>query len=212
MSLRVIGAGWPRTGTTSLKVALETLLPGNCHHMYDLFADIGQVEVWERALEGDLSGVHKVMSRYVACLDWPASFFWRELLDANPSAIVLLSVRDPQDWWKSMCSTIVPLSDGTHHPAGDDNRRYIPMITTLMQRAIDAPDWTHVDQVLARYERSNAEVRAECPPQRLIEWTPGDGWEPICAGLGIPEPDRPYPWVNTANQFNQMASSIFGTI
>ena len=79
MSLRVIGAGWPRTGTTSLKVALEMLLSSRCYHMYDLFADPEQIGIWERALEDDMSGVHRVMSGYGAALDWPASFFWRQL-------------------------------------------------------------------------------------------------------------------------------------
>src|SRR5579859_7886085 len=207
MSLRVIGAGWPRTGTTSLKVALETLLNGRCYHMYDLLADVAQVEVWERALDGDFSGVHKVTNGYVATLDWPASFFWRELLEANPDAVILLSARNPRDWWKSMQSTILPLSDGTHAPVGD-NGKYVPMMIKLMQRATGAPDWGHADQVLAGYQRNIDEVRAECPPERLAQWAPGDGWGAICGPLGVPEPARPFPWTNTASQFNERVNSI----
>ncbi len=209
MTLRVIGAGWPRTGTTSLKLALERLLRGRCYHMYDLFADPGQIEVWERALGGDMSGVHQVMSGCTAALDWPASFFWRELLAANPEASVLLSVREPGAWWRSMSATIVPVSEDGRDLIGDTGR-YRPMMTTLMRRATRAPDWSYADTVLASYARNTAEVRAECPPGRLVEWSPGDGWGPLCAALGMPEPDRPFPWVNTAGQFTERMLHVFG--
>jgi hypothetical protein len=209
MTLRVIGAGWPRTGTTSLKLALERLLSVRCYHMYDLFADPGQIETWERALDGDLSGVHGLLSGYGAVLDWPASFFWRELLAANPEATVLLSVREPVQWWRSMSATIVPVSEDSRELIGD-NGRYRPMMTTLMRRATGAPDWSYADTVLASYERNTAEVRGECPPGRLIEWSPGDGWGPLCSALGVPEPDRPFPWINTSSQFTERITHVFG--
>lgn len=208
MSLRVIGAGWPRTGTTSLKIALETLLSSRCYHMYDLFAEPAQIEIWERALKGDMTGVHQVMSGYGAALDWPASFFWRELLAASPEAIVLLSVRDPWEWWQSMCATIVPISEDGRELVGDRGH-YRPAMTALMRRATGAPDWSHEETVLAAYERNMAEVRDQCPAGRLVEWSPGDGWGPVCAALGLPEPDRPFPWVNTAEQFTDRMTHVF---
>jgi hypothetical protein len=209
MSLRVVGAGWPRTGTTSLKVALETLLSSRCYHMFDLLAEPGQIEIWEQALKSDMSGVHRVMAGYGAALDWPASFFWRELLAANPEAVVLLSVRDPFEWWRSMSATIVPVSEDERELAGDTGR-YRPMMTTLMRQATGASDWSYQDTVLAAYERNITEVRNESPPGRLVEWSPGDGWGPICAALGVPEPDRPFPWVNTSAQFNKRIEGAFG--
>lgn len=209
MTLRIIGAGWPRTGTTSLKVALERLLSTRCYHMYDLFADPRQIESWERALDGDMAGVHRLMSGYGAALDWPALFFWRELLAANPEAAVLLSVREPAQWWQSMHATIVPVSEDDRELIGD-NGRYRPMMTTLMRRATGAPDWSHEDTVRASYERNTAEVRRECPPERLIVWSPDDGWAPLCSALGVPEPDRPFPWVNTSSQFAERMTHVFG--
>lgn len=209
MSLRVIGAGWPRTGTTSLKIALESMLSSRCYHMYDLFAEPGHVELWDQALAGDLSGVRRVMSGYGAALDWPASFFWRELLAENPEAIVLLSVRDPDTWWRSMSDTIVPISGDARELIGDSGR-YRPMMTTLMRRATGAPDWSHEETVLAAYARNTAEVREQCPPERLVEWSPGDGWGPICEALRVPEPDRAFPWINTSSQFTERMTHIFG--
>jgi Sulfotransferase domain len=209
MSLRIVGAGWPRTGTTSLKIALETLLSSRCYHMYDLFSEPAHIEIWEQGLKGDMSGVHRVMTGYGAALDWPASFFWRELLAANPEAVVLLSVRDSLEWWRSMSATIVPISEDGRELSGDTGR-YRPMMTTLMRKATGADDWSYRGAVLAAYERNTAHVRDECPPGRLVEWSPGDGWGPICAALGVPEPDRPFPWVNTSTQFNERINVAFG--
>lgn len=211
MTLRVIGAGWPRTGTTSLKIALERLLASRCYHMYDLFTDPRQIDTWDRALEGDMSGVHQLMSGYGAALDWPASFFWPQLLAANPEAIVLLSVREPTAWWRSMSATIVPVSGDGRELVGD-NGRYRPMMTTLMRRATGASDWSYEDIVLASYERSMAEVRGQCPPGRLVEWSPGDGWAPLCSALAVPVPDRPFPWVNTSRQFTERMTHVFGPL
>jgi len=175
--------------------------------MYDLFADLSQVRIWEQALAGDLSGVQSKLSGYVAALDWPASFFWRELLAANPDAIVLLSMRDPQAWWRSMMATIVPVSDDRRDIPGDDGR-YRPMMTELMRRATGAPDWSHQDRVLAAFERHITAVRADCPAGHLVEWTPEQGYQPICAALGTPEPDTPFPQVNTSTQFNAHMARI----
>jgi hypothetical protein len=202
MSLRVIGAGWPRTGTTSLKVALEKLLPVRCYHMYDLFVDIGQVEIWERALAGDMSGVEAALAGYGAAVDWPASFFWRELLAANPGALVVLSTRDTRAWWRSMSATIVPASGDSRELHGDQGR-YRPMMTELMRRATGARDWNDPDQVSSAYERHNDEVRAQAPAGQFLDWTPGDGYPPLCAALGVPEPDTPFPRINTTEQFNE---------
>jgi len=202
MSLRVIGAGWPRTGTTSLKVALEKLLSVRCYHMYDLFVDIAKIGIWERALDGEMSGVHEALAKYGAVVDWPASYFWRELLAASPDAIVLLSTRDTASWWHSMSATIVPAADDDRELLGDQGR-YRPMITELMRRATGAEDFGDPDQVKAAYERSNDQVRALCPAGQIIDWAPGDGWEPICARLGVPVPSTPFPRVNTTEQFNE---------
>jgi hypothetical protein len=202
MSLRVIGAGWPRTGTTSLKVALERLLTVRCYHMYDLFVDIRNIEIWERALTGDMSGVLEALAAYGAVVDWPASFFWPELLAANPDALVLLSSRDTQSWWYSMSATIVAASYDDRELYGDQGR-YRPMITEVFRRATGAQDWSDPQQVMTAYERYNDEVRARAPAGKLIDWMPEDGYGPICAALGVPEPSTPFPCVNTTEQFNE---------
>ena len=55
---------------------------------------------------------------------------------------------------------------------------------------------------MAVYERHCEEVRRDVPEGRLIEWQAGEGWEPICAGLGLPVPTTPFPHENTSADFS----------
>lgn len=200
MTLRVIGAGLPRTGTNSQKVALEQLLGGRCYHFFEMFSSPSDGKAWVQALDGDLTAANQLLAGCTAAVDWPASFFWRELLAANPDAVVLLSYRDtPETWWKSINSTVLPLIRmGQDIPGGDGS---IPQATGRMARSTFGEDLEDEKAAMAAYEQLIAEVRAEVPAEKLIEWQPSDGWEPICAGLGIPVPDEPFPQVNTAQQF-----------
>lgn len=112
MSLRVVGAGLPRTGTHSLQIAPEQLLGGRCYHMREIPGhpfDLG--EGWNQAQTGDTPDWNQIFDGYVATVDWPASMFWRELSEANPEALVLLSVRDSAEtWWQSVDATILPVA------------------------------------------------------------------------------------------------------
>src|SRR5258708_3594112 len=109
MSLRVVGAGLGRTGTNSLKLALEQLLGGPCYHMFELARRDADTPAWKAAVQGEAIDWGALLGEYVATVDWPAAAFWREIWSANPDAIVLLSSRDSaQTWWESMERTIVP--------------------------------------------------------------------------------------------------------
>jgi sulfotransferase family protein len=197
MALRIVGAGVGRTGTHSLKIALERLLGGPCHHMVELFLHREQIPVWHCAVAGDYPDWHDFLAGYVAAVDWPACAFWRELAEAFPDAPVLLSVRDPESWYRSAHHTIfLPL--GAQKPRGEDP--WLDMVHDLFRtRFCDRFD----DRVamIAAYERHNAEVRRTIPARRLVEWTPSDGWEPLCAALGVAVPDEPFPVTNTTNEF-----------
>src|SRR5207302_2217751 len=112
-SIRVVGAGLPRTGTKSLKDALEMILDGPCYHMQEVFDHLDHAPAWRRALDGDPTGWPSPLEGYVATVDWPASFFWRDLAEANPDAVVLLSMRtDAETWWASVDATILRLLRG----------------------------------------------------------------------------------------------------
>jgi hypothetical protein len=201
MALRVVGAGLCRTGTASLKAALERLLAGRCYHMFELIGREGDTAIWEAAARGEAVDWQGMLGEYAATVDWPACAFWREIHAANPDAVVLLSSRESGSvWWESMASTIVPTlsrPDPTDEP--DTARRRAMTKETLRLRF--TPDWGEREASIAAYERHNVEVRGAVPRGRLIEWQPGDGWEPICAPLELPIPSEPFPHENTTADF-----------
>jgi hypothetical protein len=194
MTLHVVGAGLPRTGTSSLKTALERLLGGRCHHMsaipghpFDLGAG------WDRALAGDTPDWAQLLEGYVAAVDWPAATFWRELSAANPNALVLLSVRaSAEAWWQSAEATILPVARRAQAPSWREGRSLVRLLEWFTGTAA----WDDPATLQAAYARHNAEVRKSIPPHRLLEWHAGEGWLPLCRALDKPMPDDPFPWLN----------------
>lgn len=194
MSLRIIGAGLGRTGTTSLKLALEELLGAPCYHMIAVRDRPEDPEVWGDAYEGSPPDWYEFFDGFGATVDWPAAPFWQEISEAFPEAPILLSVRDPDSWWKSASNTIfIGLETYTKPDAPDDG--WTRMGRGMLNRF--CPDWRNESAAKAAYLAYNDHVRVSAPPHRLLEWNPGDGWEPICAALDVDVPDHPFPHVNT---------------
>ncbi len=199
MTLKVVGAGVGRTGTHSLKIALEQLLGGRCHHMIEVLGDPTQVPGWTDAIEGRSVDWSEMLADYVSLVDWPGCSFWPELTAANPDALVLLSVRDPESWYRSASNTIFQAFD-TVPP---DLEPWMSAVRQLFHdRFSDQLD--DPTAMIDAYERHNAAVRDTIPAARLLEWTPGDGWVPICERLGLGVPEEPFPRVNTTDEFRAM--------
>jgi hypothetical protein len=199
MSLRVVGAGVGRTGTHSLKVGLEKLLGGPCYHMVEVFGKPDHPAKWTAAMNGEHVDYDALLEGYVAAVDWPACTMWRELAEANPDAIILLSTRDPESWWKSCESTIFEAMQRSQYGPPSD-------WTVMAKRMLElfGADMADKDGCIAAFERHNAEVRKTADPKRLVEWQGKDGWGPICDALGLAVPDEPFPHVNTTDEFRQM--------
>lgn len=202
MQLKVVGAGLGRTGTHTQKVVLEQLLGGPCHHMVELFANPEQLPKWSAAVDGaPLSEWGSVLDTYVAAVDWPAAHWYAELAEANPDAIVLLSVRASADeWYRSASNTIFPAIAAA--PADDPWAIAVRKIL-----AADIGDPADEATAKAGYERHNAAVRATIPTDRLLEWKATDGWAPLCERLGVPIPDEPFPVTNTTEEWKAPAES-----
>lgn len=202
MALRVVGAGVGRTGTNSLKLALERLLGGRCYHMSELIERPGDTRTWHAALRGKPVDWDSLLSGFVATVDWPACAFWRELNAANAGSIVVLSVRESAEaWWESMEGTIVSTLS-TPVPE-DDADRVERRAMTLDLLDSFTPGWQHRDAAIAAYMAHNENVRRTAPAGHLVEWRPGDGWDPLCEMLGVSIPDEPFPHVNRTAEFRR---------
>lgn len=208
--LKVIGAGFGRTGTLSLKAALERLLGGRCYHMAEVYAHRDHAPAWTAAVRGDVSGASAILEDYAATVDWPACELWSELAAAHPDAKVLLSTRPTERWWSSYEATIHQLLSMTAGMSLDDApaeaRDMIEMaIEVIVRRSFGAEDYATLDRdrIVGAYEAHNAEVRATAPADRFLEFDVAQGWEPLCAFLGVDVPDEPFPNVNDREQFWQ---------
>jgi len=197
MELRVVGAGLGRTGTHSLKLALEQLLGAPCYHMTEVFGRPDDVVQWQRAVRGEVPDWEAVLGGYAAAVDWPAAAFYSQLMEACPDAVVLLSTReDAEAWWQSASNTIFPAVERVTENAPDLEQMIFDMFSNTF-----TPDWRDHDAAVAAYQRHVDGVRERVPADRLVEWRAGDGWGPLCRALGVAQPDEPFPHVNTTSEF-----------
>jgi hypothetical protein len=197
MTLRVVGAGLGRTGTMSLKAALERLLDGPCYHMIEVFARPHHVPMWHAAVNGEPVDWDEMFDGFTSAVDWPVGAFWREIGDAYPDAKILLSSRDGTGWWNSFDKTILENFRRGPTPGGEI---WFEMVSDLLHKRF-TENFTEEKAAVAAYEHHNDTVRSTVPADRLIDWRPGDGWEPLCAALGVPVPDEPFPHTNTTEEF-----------
>ena len=196
MSLKVIGAGYPRTGTTSLKLALEQLGFGPCHHMREIMQNPQSSALWvEAAGAPGKANWDKVLEGYQSCTDVPGCTFWRELVAYYPSAKVLLSVRDPEKWFESTQATVL----GAEWVA----RTLTTPLKEFFEKAV-YPEFSGYfndrDFLLSQYARHHDEVIRTVPKERLLVFDVHDGWAPLCTFLGVPIPETPFPRTNSREE------------
>jgi len=196
--MRIIGAGLGRTGTNSLKLAVERLLGLPCYHMIEVQRHLDHVPTWRAALRGEPVDWEPVLGNYVASVDWPGASLWRELVAQNPEAVVLLSTRrDAATWLASARATVMDSVDRLEDEP--DVPGYMALVREMY--AVFDPDWRNDAAAKTAYERHAASVRREVSADRLVEWQPGDGWEPLCAALGVAVPAEPFPHVNSTEEY-----------
>jgi hypothetical protein len=199
----VIGVGFGRTGTLSLKGALEQLGFGPCLHMIPLLEDPSRADLLSRAADGEGDILGEAFAGYRSTVDWPGTYFWRELVARHPDAKVILTVRDPQKWYASAQRTI--------YAAATAHRALPPAMESGLRMAMKTVwDGTFGGRFADReasikvFEEHNAAVRAEVAPDRLLEYRVTQGWGPLCDFLGVPAPGSPFPKVNDTASFTEM--------
>jgi len=203
MRVRVVGAGLGRTGTTSLKLALERLVGAPCYHMLEVFKHPEHRVVWQHAFEGQTTDWSSLFEGYAATVDWPGAGLWRPIHEAFPDAIVLLSTRPEEAWWRSASRTIFAGLAPRVGPANVGSDTFDPMSDAMMNAF--TPDFADQHAAIEAYRAHNAAVRSSVAPSQLLEWSPGDGWEPLADALGVVVPDEPFPHLNTTDDFRAMA-------
>ncbi len=200
MALSIIGAGFGRTGTLSMKLALEQLGLGPCHHMEEVIKSPAQLVHWQNIAARRPVNWDEVYAGFNSTVDWPGAHVWRELAAHYPDAKVILTVRPEADWWNSFSKTINMVIAGRGHIPDPHVRGCMEMGHEIVFQqcfggATDQPS------ILSAYRRRIEEVRAAIPPSRLLEFNVAQGWGPLCAFLGVPAPETPFPRTNSVEDF-----------
>jgi hypothetical protein len=218
--VKVIGAGFGRTGTMSLKVALETLGLGPCYHMTEVFAHPEHTGFWISAWRGEPADWDGVLGEYEAAVDWPACTFYEEPKERYPDAKVILSVRDPERWYESVRNTIYELSVVIpRHPIYRIGYKLVSFFgfrgpgnvdlagEIIWQGTFDGrfEDKSYAIEV---FERHSAEVQRRVPEDRLLVYDVKASWEPLCEFLGVEVPDEPFPRTNDTAEMRRRLRTV----
>lgn len=188
MTLKIIGAGFGRTGTDSMREAIDRLGFGPCHHMFEVNRDEAQRSAWRAVVGGARPDWDGLFSGYSACVDWPSAFYWRELMEFFPAAKVVLTYRSAESWWTSFEQTIL-----AYIKRVEDRRS---MVITLIAEKVFGGRPDDRKHAIAVYEAHVRAVLDAVPPGRLLVHRLGDGWTTLCAHLDAPIPAEPFPQRN----------------
>jgi hypothetical protein len=202
MPLEVIGAGFGRTGTLSMKMALDQLGLGPCHHMLEIFGKPDQVNLWLAAAEGKSVDWEEVFDGYRSAVDWPSCYFWKELIAFYPDARVLLTKREAEQWFKSADATIFKgMRLANEKAKGNVEDPFRKMVNTIVVDNTFGGDLSDAANAIKVFNRHNQEVIDAVPADRLLVFEASDGWKPLCDFLEVAVPDTDYPRSNSTGEF-----------
>jgi hypothetical protein len=221
MTIQIIGAGFGRTGTLSLKLALEELGFYKCYHMVELLQNPQDVVLWEKAGEGQAIDWDSLLGKYQAIVDFPGCRHYQELMTHYPDAKVILTVRDPETWYESSRNTILEAGPKSlqklmtilFQPFSSRLRKVMRIVR------LNRSYWQHIFEnrlgdksyVMHRFDRHLNEVKQTVPSERLLVYQVKEGWEPLCRFLEKPVPEgKPFPNLNKRSSFKQMSKLALG--
>lgn len=199
MALNIIGAGVGRTGTYSLKLAINQLGLGPCHHMDEVLHNMPvHVPLWSAAVAGEPDW-SQIYDGYRSAVDWPTACFFRELVNEYPSAKFVLTQRDPEKWADSFGATIYKLLAGRDQ-APQEMRAWLAMVNDVIAKT-GFPAGLDRDGLMQAFVAHNDAVKETIPASQLLVFEVKDGWEPLCAFLGVPAPAEAFPRTNHREEF-----------
>ena len=201
MTLRIMGTGFGRTGTMSLKLALEELGFRACYHMTELAAHPEHAPLWLALTRGERVDLEEMFAGYAAAVDWPACTLWRELLAVYPDAHVILTVRNPVDWYESFSRTILARSENLPPLASPNIRALYELSREVILRQTFGGRANDANHAISIYNAHNAAVTAAVPAEKLLVYDVVSGWGPLCEFLRLAVPDQPFPRANAGDGF-----------
>jgi hypothetical protein len=218
MAIKVIGAGFGRTGTLSIKLALEQLGFGRCYHMVELLENPQQVHFWEDAGRGKSVNWEALFQGYQATVDFPGYRHYKQLMQYYPEAKVLLSVRDPEKWYESSYNTIYQAAPGLGQKIQMAFKLPFSARLRHLLRVFRMAGTVWKEDFSGRFEdkafalevfhRHNEEVKQIVPAHRLLVYEVKQGWEPLCKFLDVPVPGTPFPKVNEQAGFKDKTQEL----
>ncbi len=201
MALRVFGTGFGRTGTNSLKLALEQLGIGPCHHMYEIRDDPAQMPYWQAVARGAAPDWDAAFAGYASSVDWPSVCFWREITAHYTDAKIVHTHRAEDAWLRSLHATIQPILRDRGNVEPGHRRDLMDMSQVLIGERTFGGRMGEVDHALSVYRAHDAEIRAAFTPDRMLVFDVTQGWPPLCRFLDVAVPDMPFPYVNRSQEF-----------
>jgi len=208
VTIEIIGAGFGRNGTLSLKYALELLGFVKCYHMMEVGEHPDHVQIWRDAAAGRTVDWDSLYEGYRASVDWPGARFWQEQMAHYPQAKVILSERDPERWYQSVMSTIYPGSVARRKSADPAIKPFSDMVFEVIWDGTFHGRMDDRDYVIGLYLAHNQKVRDTVPADKLLVYEASQGWEPLCSFLGCPVPAQPYPRVNSTEDFQHRVREL----
>lgn len=200
-----------RTGTMSLKHALEALGYNKCHHMIEVIGDESQLPLWQAYLNTGKGDYDSIFKGYKAVVDFPGSIYYKDLMKRYPDAKIILTVRDPEKWYKSVSDTIYPIPRGFKRFMVSMMGLFNPKPRYLAKffKYVDELIWINFFEgkfldktyALKRFNDWNEEVKRTVPADKLLIFEINEGWEPLCKFLGVPVPNESFPWLNDTASF-----------
>jgi sulfotransferase family protein len=208
MALKVIGAGWGRTGTESLKMALEQLGFDRCYHGFDLMNDGRKLQYWKQLHKERKTDYGALFNGYVAAVDTPAAYYYQELMREYPEAKVILTVRDAAKWYDSAANTIFKRPPPVKFMGRLSKKlSYVPQIDEHLQTIFFEEEFNgkieDKEAMMAWFNQWNERVKSTVPSHRLLVYNVAEGWEPLCKFLNVQVPASPFPQTNKKEGFQK---------
>ncbi|MDQ3019929.1 MAG: sulfotransferase family protein [Bacteroidota bacterium] len=219
MSLKIIGTGLGRTGTHSLKLALEQLGFGKCYHMIELIQHPEGLKYFQQAEKDEHVNWEELFEGYHSAVDYPVARYYKQLIKYYPDAKIIHTIRDAESWYKSVTDTIFWVSKpslwrilkvAVHLPFSSETRSRLPVFKfngKLIELEF-GKDLKNKEEVIRRFNLHNEEVIKTIPKERLLVFNPKGGWDPLCNFLNVPVPENPFPKSNTKDEFIQRAKTV----